>query len=91
MEKDPRLKIFTTDKPHTFLIDFDWSMHFKLKTDHTYSTSLILYHQLVKEFVKGICKQGMKGRIKQRYKNNTVCYVTFASKYDAMAFKLTWM
>ena len=91
MKKDPLLKIFATDKPHTFLIDFDWSLHYRLLTSHTYSTSLILYHQLAEEFVEGICKQGMKGKLKQRYTNNSIYYITFASKHDAMAFKLTWL
>ena len=93
MMKDPLLEIHSTNKPHTFLINFDWSLHYKSTTGHTYtySTSLILYRELVGKFVEGICKQGMQGRIKQRYKTHPIYYITFASKHDAMAFKLTWL
>ena len=91
MIKDPLLEIVETTKPHTFLIDFDWTLHYRSSTGYIYTTSLLLYGQLAEEFVEGVCKQGIKGRIKKRYTICPIYYITFSSSHDAMAFKLTWL
>ena len=86
--KDPRLKIFTTVKPHTFYITFDWDLHYAMpNTQHNRRN--VLGRQLVDQFVEELRKQGMNVRV-NRLENYSDQYIVFASKYDAMAFKLTW-
>ena len=81
------MMIRKTKRPHTFFIGVDWKSFYE-KDSKIHSGA---YKKVVLEFIEENKKLGLNPMLKVRYVNDQRYYITFRSKHDAMAFKLTWL
>lgn len=77
------LKIFPTGRPHTFYLRYGEGKYTFYDNDEDYK-------DMAESFVKEINDSGLKAKLKQRY-ILPMYYITFNSRYDAMAFKLKFL
>jgi len=84
------MMIEKTKKPHTFFIGINWTSFYEKDSRIHSGVGNEMYKKIALEFIEENKKLGLNPMLKVRYVNNPTYYITFRSKHDAMAFKLTW-
>lgn len=86
-----KLLIICRTGPHTFYLQFSWVYFYATWPKKIHFKANIIYYNAVQRFVEKNKRLGLSPKIKKQYKHNSLYYITFVSKHDVMAFKLTWL
>ncbi len=84
------LTVKETKRPQTFYLLFNWEKYYNLSSGNHLKSKNAYYNEVL-NLVEQSKKIGLTPMIKKRFTYNSLYYITFRSKHDAMAFKLRWI